>query len=488
MMIGWNILPTNQMSEPKPKFKDTKTIISNLRTRIQNGGEGISKVKKKPKEKVEYSSSDSEDYSDTENELKTDYKVGGYHAVRIGETYNNRYIVVKKLGWGYFSTVWLCYDKNNENFVAMKIQKSAKQYREAALDEIEILKQISSATHVLHLIETFNHRGPNGLHVCFITSVLGENLLSLMQKYPKGIPLPVIKLIARDCLIGLSGIHDKNIIHTDLKPENILLTRPKDSILDTMLNYVSEDKIPLHLRKNTENLSKKQKQRLKKKLEQIETQNTITTRNEEIVEIIENHFPEEKKFGPLVDELKQNLGKEFVKICDFGNGCWTNKQFSEEIQTRQYRCPEVILGQKYSTSSDIWSCACLFFELATGTYLFNPKEGKDHDRDEDHMALMIEMLGKLPEEMQKGKYYNSYFKVNGDMKHIHKLSQWSIAECLYEKYKFDSKDAEEFSAFLTPMLEYVPHKRITAKAHLNHSWLKGIPIYSNQELENFIKK
>ena len=28
-----------------------------------------------------------------------------------GELYNNRYRVVKKLGWGYFSTVWLCFDQ-----------------------------------------------------------------------------------------------------------------------------------------------------------------------------------------------------------------------------------------------------------------------------------------------------------------------------------------------------------------------------------------
>lgn len=33
--------------------------------------------------------------------------------------------------------------------------------------------------------------------------------------------------------------------------------------------------------------------------------------------------------------------------------------FTDEIQTRQYRCPEVILGAKYGTSADIWSLACM---------------------------------------------------------------------------------------------------------------------------------
>lgn len=35
---------------------------------------------------------------------------GGYHCVQIGSIYNERYKVIRKLGWGYFSTVWLCWD------------------------------------------------------------------------------------------------------------------------------------------------------------------------------------------------------------------------------------------------------------------------------------------------------------------------------------------------------------------------------------------
>lgn len=29
------------------------------------------------------------------------------------------------------------------------------------------------------------------------------------------------------------------------------------------------------------------------------------------------------------------------KIVDFGNACWVDKQLTTDIQTRQYRCPEV---------------------------------------------------------------------------------------------------------------------------------------------------
>jgi hypothetical protein len=35
------------------------------------------------------------------------------------------------------------------------------------------------------------------------------------------------------------------------------------------------------------------------------------------------------------------LARARVVIVDLGNACWTHKHFSEDIQTRQYRSPEV---------------------------------------------------------------------------------------------------------------------------------------------------
>lgn len=44
-----------------------------------------------------------------------------------------------------------------------------------------------------------------------------------------------------------------------------------------------------------------------------------------------------------------------------------------DIQTRQYRAPEILIGAKWNERVDNWSMACLTFELLTGDYLFDPR-------------------------------------------------------------------------------------------------------------------
>jgi serine/threonine-protein kinase SRPK3 len=53
---------------------------------------------------------ESSDYT-SEDEGTEDYRRGGYHAVRVGDSFKQgAYVVQYKLGWGHFSTVWLAWD------------------------------------------------------------------------------------------------------------------------------------------------------------------------------------------------------------------------------------------------------------------------------------------------------------------------------------------------------------------------------------------
>ena len=77
----------------------------------------------------------------SEDEGINDYKQGGYHPVYVGEVLIDRYVIIQKLGWGHFSTVWLAKDFKYNTYVAIKVQKSASHYLEAAYDEVELLQK-----------------------------------------------------------------------------------------------------------------------------------------------------------------------------------------------------------------------------------------------------------------------------------------------------------------------------------------------------------
>uniref|UniRef100_A0A8C5W4B9 non-specific serine/threonine protein kinase n=1 Tax=Microcebus murinus TaxID=30608 RepID=A0A8C5W4B9_MICMU len=137
-----------------------------------------------------------------------------------------------------------------------------------------------------------------------------------------------------------------------------------------------------------------------------------------------------------------NTDKIRVKIADLGNACWVHKHFTEDIQTRQYRSTEVLVGAGDSTPADIWSTACVAFELATGEYLFEPHSGEDYSRDEDHIALIIELLGKVPRKYAMlGKYSKELFTRKGELRHITKPKPWSLFDVLVGKYGWPHEDA-----------------------------------------------
>merc|ERR1719428_1061390 len=130
------------------------------------------------------------------------------------------------------------------------------------------------------------------------------------------------------------------------------------------------------------------------------------------------------------------------KIVDLGNACWIDRHFSDEIQTRQYRAPEVIINAGYDCTTDMWSLACMIFELLTGDYLFDPMGSEEYPRDEDHLALIMECVGPMPESMiKRGRNSKTYFNMKGDLRHIKTLKFWGLDEVLKQKYHLHPVEA-----------------------------------------------
>ena len=609
------------------------------------------------------------DSDKSEDEGISSYKINGYHPVHIGEVLLERYIIMQKLGYGHFSTAWLALDTKFGTYVAIKIQKSAQQYIDAAYDEVEILQELANHnfdpswikslkeyykdepeileelesvehTNIVQLLNSFIYYGQNGRHFCMVFEIVGVTLLELIKRYNyKGIPLPFIRIITKQILIGLDFLHRIcHIIHTDLKPENVLVCLTNEELktiqetghleiekagkkkknkknnnesqndmskngmsgkqmrkkrnkfkkkqikkLEKMGLSPQEIEIQLKIimdkkeeeennkkdeeennKKDIEENNKKEEEENNKKdeeennkkdeeesdedsdiedydiddlierprilsipkininvddseenIEDEEEENLINLgiknphfnvnlmdyskslkaylrEKKRIIQdddykknmILQNEMLSKAKTEFEKEKIKQNLKEKFnrkgpeispsieVKICDVGNACWFNHHFSSIIQTRQYRAPEVLLGINYNESSDIWSLACMVFELATGDFLFDPRKGDTYSKNDDHLAQIIELAGKMPKNFAlSGSNSMKYFNKNGKLKRIKKLVYYPLIKVLTEKYHFKENEAKALNDFIMPMLEYYPNKRITARELLRHPWL-----------------
>ncbi|XP_051127369.1 uncharacterized protein LOC127248865 [Andrographis paniculata] len=420
--------------------------------------------------------------SEEEDEGIVSYRKGGYHAVRIGDSFAaGRYIAQHKLGWGQFSTVWLAYDTQTSKYVALKIQKSAPQFAQAALHEIEILSAIASGDpsntkSIVRLVDHFKHGGPNGQHLCMVLEFLGDSLLRLIKfnRY-KGLELDRVREICRYILTALDYLHCKlGLIHTDLKPENILLC----STINPSKDPVRSGMAPI-LERPEGNLNGGVTMKLEKKLKQ---------RARRAVARISERRASVGGVGVPPKPVRCLDGIDLrCKVVDFGNACWADRPIAEEIQTRQYRAPEVILQSGYSFPADMWSFACIAFELATGEMLFTPKTGQVFSEDEDHLALMMELLGKMPRKVATGGARSKdYFDRYGDLKRIRRLKYRTLDRLLVDKYKFSEQDARDFADFVCPILDFEPEKRPSAQQCLQHLWLN--PTHSEAKNKSCIDK
>lgn len=110
------------------------------------------------------------------------------------------------------------------------------------------------------------------------------------------------------------------------------------------------------------------------------------------------------------ENLLMSRDNESVKLCDFGSSMNMSERVrTDKLQPRNFRSPEVILGQDYGTPIDVWSAGATLYEIATDRILF-PGETNN-----DVILEMLKVLGAFPARFStSGSFALNHFHANSD--------------------------------------------------------------------------
>ncbi|KAG2126926.1 kinase-like domain-containing protein [Suillus clintonianus] len=375
---------------------------------------------------------------------------GGFYSATLGKKLNSTYTIVRKLGWGQHSSVWLAKHEGEreQQYVAVKILTShATQVQHQLSNELGLLQAVRDLaressnpgrTHVVTLLDSFEVSSTQGRHLCLVHEAMGI--------FPKisslGFPVPLVKVVAKQLLLALDFLHREcHVVHTDLKPDNILVKLDNVKTAIEIREEESRSVAPMH------KVSSKPR-------------HAILSRPLRVLSSDE-----------LLDSIQ--LSKLDVKLTDFGTAVSVNGFHPDIIQPFALRAPEVILGCEWGTSADIWNLGCLIFEFLTGHWLFVPRGGPTWTPEAYHLAHMPAMAGEEFDttHFQTGKHLGKYFDDDGKLRI--KVEEIQGLENVLESYKVVGDDELSMcTSFLRSMLRLKPSDRASAADLMQHEWLK----------------
>ncbi|RAK85729.1 kinase-like protein [Aspergillus costaricaensis CBS 115574] len=399
-----------------------------------------------------------------------EYHPGGYHPVILGDSFNNgQYKVIRKLGEGSYSTVWLA---RNEKYVALKILVS---HQTGSITELDILRYITKAApieaagHITGLLDEFEHSGPNGVHKCLVFEPMGPSVNSMVEELPQFKPRMfgmkvryppwMAKSILKQSLEALAFLHRNGIAHGDFQPGNILFT------LEDLKSTPEEE---LRQEENVE--------------------------AESISPPVQRLDGKQDKWAPRYLCVAQPLSpfthyaEGFkVKLSDMGGAYFFSKPPKKPVTPLGLRAPELILTGAVNNTLDIWSFGCLIFELITGEPLFCVP-GSEYEND-DHLLSLTERLGALPDDLfihwkTSSLYFTPERKLfNCQIGGVGPEEEPLLVDQISMEEQFDStepdidlKEADEVKGLIRWILQYDPAKRPSPAEILSHPWFRNIDI------------
>lgn len=400
------------------------------------------------------------------------------------EILNSKYALIEKIGYGSYSSVWLAYSITDDNYYAIKIQ-NCEDYDEGVF-ELRILRKIKELKnkYMINIIDGFEiikkdkifkqiKKGNKSYnkkviecrrHICMVLPLMAGSVYSLIKKgtFENGLNEELLLKCIKTILYSIKDLHTKlKICHTDLKPENILISGKSKYVEDLIQEYNKHDFKNLVKLNYDKQLKLKDwnpdSSSYKKKISKLKS-DILKTCHKNILKNMDHIIDNKSSEYQSVDDTTQSsdynsthsndnkindIDSKYLENCkifltDFGSNMKISDLDDDEIQTRYYRAPEVILGLKYNEKIDIWSIGCMIYELYTGEILFDPDKDKDFTRDFHHLFLIEEICGEFPKHIIKKSPRNKEFFKNYKLNCKKKSNLINIESLIKKNNKLDN--------------------------------------------------
>ena len=147
----------------------------------------------------------------------------------------DNYEIIKEIGKGSFSNVFLVKKKENQKEYALKkvnLSNMSSKEKDNALKEVNFLAEIKDS-NVIGYEESFYDKKMNILYLVMEYAPYGDlnKIITDYNKFKMYFSETEILNIYLQIASGLKAIHAKQIIHRDLKSANIFITQKNDLIL-----------------------------------------------------------------------------------------------------------------------------------------------------------------------------------------------------------------------------------------------------------------
>ena len=160
--------------------------------------------------------------------------VGGVPVLQTGQTFANRYTIIRLLGAGGMAAVYQAWDETLATAVALKLirfdptmqPEDIRQLEERFKRELKLARQVTHPNVV-----RIHDLGEVG-RTLYLTMayVQGSDLSTVLQREGK-LPIARLLALARQIVSGLGAAHKAGVVHRDLKPANIMVDAEDHALL-----------------------------------------------------------------------------------------------------------------------------------------------------------------------------------------------------------------------------------------------------------------